>query len=286
MWSSLKEYHRPASIRSALRLLRRDQPHTVPLAGGSWLIARRDPSIQAVVDLSGLNLAFVEKSARRVRLGATTTLQTLTEHPFIQAEGGGLLAEASRRSAPLSIRNIATLGGTVVVGETTSEVLLALLALDARLVIRTPLRRDISLDAFLADRQTQLPSQALLTEVYLPTLPAGCGTALVEISRAPRDRPIVNAAVVVVRRGQTCHMARLALGGVAPHPIRLPGVEAMFFHQPFEAELLIRAAQAVSEAIDPPDDSRASATYRRAMGAVVAERALREAWEQAINRKE
>lgn len=281
MWSSLNEYHRPVSIRSALRLLGRGQPYTAPLAGGCWLVAKRDPSIQAVVDLSGLNLAFVEKSARRVRLGAMTRLQTLAEHPLVQEVGGGLLAEASRRSAPLPMRNVATLGGTLVVGEGTSEVLLALLALDARVVIRSPLKQEISLEIFLANRPAHLTPYALITEVYLPTLPRGSGTALAGISRTPRDRPIVNAAAVVTRRGKVCYAAHLALGGVAPHPIRLSEVEAMFFYQPFEAELLSRAAQAVSEAIEPSDDSRASAAYRRAMGAVVAERALREAWETA-----
>jgi hypothetical protein len=99
MWSSLKEYHRPASIHSALRLLGRDQVHTAPLAGGTWLVARRDPSIQAVVDISGLDLAFIAKSTRRLRLGAMTTLQTLAEHPQIQEVAGGMLARAIRRRA-------------------------------------------------------------------------------------------------------------------------------------------------------------------------------------------
>lgn len=281
MWSSLKEYHRPGSIHGALRLLGRDQPHTAPLAGGTWLVARRDSSIQAVVDLSGLDLAFVEKSARRLRLGAMTTLQTLVEHPLIREVVGGLLAEASRRSALLSMRNVATLGGTLVVGETTSEVLLSLLALDARLVIRSPFKHEVMLEAFLSNRTAHLLPHALITEVYLPTPPPGGGATLAAISRTPRDRAIVNAAAVVVRRGNVCHSARLALGGVAPHPVRLPHIEAMFLYQPCEAELLSRAAQAVSEAIDPPDDSLASAAYRRAMAAVVAERAIRGAWEQA-----
>lgn len=280
MWSSLQEYHRPASIRNALRLLGRDQPHTAPLAGGSWLVARRDPSIQAVVDLSALNLAFVEKSARRVRLGAMTTLQTLAEHPLVQEAGGGLLAEASRRSASLSVRNTATLGGTLVVGEATSEVLLALLALDTRAVIRSPFRHEITLEAFLANRSAHLPPHALITEVYLPLLPPGSGAALTGISRTSRDRPIVNAAAVVVRRGGTCRKARLALGGFAAHPIRLPNVEAMFIYQSFEIDLFARASEAISSAINPLDDPRASTEYRRAMAVVVAERALRDAWEQ------
>lgn len=281
MWASLCEYHRPATIGAALKILARMSPRTVPLAGGTWLVAKRDPFIQAVVDLSGLDLAFVVQSARLMRLGAMTTLHTLVEHPLVREVGCGLLAKASRRSAPLSIRNIATLGGTLAIGGATSEVLLALLVLDARAVIRSPLKHEVTMDALLANRSMHLPPQALITEVYLPKLPPGSGAALVEISRTPRGSPIVNAAAVITRRGQTCRGVRLALGGVAPYPIRLSGVEGMFSYQPFRDGLLARSSKAVSDTINPSDDFLAGAEYRRVMAAVVAEGALREAWEQA-----
>lgn len=280
MWASLREYHRPKTIGAALKILARTSPRTIPLAGGAWLVARRDPSIQAVVDLSGLNLAFVEKSARRVRLGAMTTLQTLVEHPLVQEVGGSLLSDASRQSAPLSIRNVATLGGTMVVGEGTSEVLLALLALDARVVIRSPLRLEITLEAFLAGRPAQLTPHALISEVYLPTLPRGSGTALKEISRTPRDRPIVNAAAVVVRKRQTCRMARLALGGIGPHPIRLPDIEAAISLQKIDEPVLTQVADTISSSINSLSDTRASIEYRRKMAGIVVARALQQAWEQ------
>ena len=61
MWSSLVEYHRPKNMEQALSLLSREAPPTAVLGGGTWLVARRDPSICAVVDLSGLDLAFVRK---------------------------------------------------------------------------------------------------------------------------------------------------------------------------------------------------------------------------------
>jgi CO/xanthine dehydrogenase FAD-binding subunit len=281
MLPHLSEYHRPTDLAEALRLLTRPTPCTVPLAGGAWLVARRDPSIHAVVDLSSLNLAFVKKSARRVRMGAMTTLQTLVDHPHIQELAGGLLAEAAQRSAPPAIRNVATLGGTLVVDDATSEVLLALLVLEGRAVIRSPIGRGVELEAFLADHVAHLPPYALITEVYLPTPPAGAGAALAEISRTPGDRPIVNAAALVVRRGRVCHSARLALGGTAAYPIRLPDLEAMLPYQRFDADLLARASQAISAVLEPAGDFRASAEYRRQMAAVVAARALQQAWEQA-----
>ncbi len=59
MWSSLEHYHRPASLNTALRLLARSSPRTAALAGGTWLVARRDPEVRDVVDLSALRLAYI-----------------------------------------------------------------------------------------------------------------------------------------------------------------------------------------------------------------------------------
>lgn len=280
MWSSLTEYHRPASIAQALRLLARPAPRTVPLAGGAWLVATRDPTVEAVVDLGGLNLSFIQQRGRRLRLGAMTTLQTLIDHPQLSNLAGGLLAEAARQLAPAALRHVATLGGSLVAGRSTSELALALLALDAQVVIRAPDRRVISLEAFLANRVEHLPSTGLIIELNLPLPPVNAAANLVKISRTPRSRPIVNAAALVVRQGHVCTSARLVLGGVAPYPIRLPAVAAMLSGRTPDEALLANVAQYISAAITPTGDQLASAEYRREMAGVVALRALGQAWEQ------
>lgn len=281
MWSSLVEYHQPKRISAALKLLDRSTPRTVPLAGGVWLVARRDPSIQAVVDLSALGLDFIEPRKGRLRLGAITTLQTLADHPILREFAGGLIRLASRASAPRPIRNVATLGGTLVAADSTSEIGLALLALEAQVVVRTPNRNVVNLDSFFADPVAQLPSHALITEVSIPIPSANIGTALADIRRTPKDRPIVNAVALVSLQRGTIRKARLALGGVAPRPIRLSPVEAALPGHSLNEAKFSEIAALVREAISPPSDGRASAEYRREMASVVALRALREAWEGA-----
>ncbi len=281
MWSSITHYHRPASVNTALRLLARASPRTAALAGGTWLVAQRDPAVRDVVDLSGLRLAYIERRVRRLRLGAMTRLQSLITSPQIHELADGLLAEAARRDAPRAIRNVATLGGTLVAGDSTSEVLLALLALEAQVVIRAPDRRVVSAEAFLGNRTSYLPRSGLVIEIVVPLPSAGSVAAFAEISRTPRDRPIVNAAAVVLRQGSTCRAARLVLGGVAPSPIRLPAVETWLVGKALGDGVLPRLARDVSAAVSPPSDTRASAEYRQAMAGVVVTRALREAWTRA-----
>jgi carbon-monoxide dehydrogenase medium subunit len=281
MWSSISDYRHPTRVGDALRLLARPYRRSVPLAGGTWLVARHDPAVEAVIDLSALDLAFVEQRGRRLRVGAMTTLQTLATHPSIRALANGLVADAANRHAPRAIRNVATLGGTLVASGNTSEIVLALLALDAQVVIRAPARRVVSLDAFLAHRAEYLPATGLILEVVVPSVPTHAATVLAEVNHTPRDRAIVNAAALIARKGNVCRTARLALGGIAPEPTRLPSIEAALIGQELDQDALARVAHEVSAAIDPPADTRASADYRREMAGVIAVRALREAWQRA-----
>lgn len=280
MLTQLSEYHRPHRMDQALRLLARRDVITAPLAGGTWLVAQRDPAIEAVVDLSALDLTFVKASARSLRLGAMLSLQTLCTHALVQGWADGLLSLAARHTAPRSIRNMATIGGTVVVGDSTAALNLALLALEAEVTIRMPLVHKVPIWSVFADRRTYLPRHALITEITLPPPAANIGTACIAVSRTPHDRPIVNAVAVVSRAGHICRQARLALGGVAPYPLRVRAVESLLLARQVDDVLLAAVTRAIAEAVDPPSDDRASADYRRQAAATVGVRALREAWER------
>lgn len=284
MWSSLQEYHRPANLPKALRLLERTRPRTVPLAGGTWLLARREPHVQAVIDLSALGLSFVRQQGRRLRVGAMTTLQTVATHPAIQAVAQGVLSDAARSGAPRALRNVATLGGTLVSAGSESALALALLLLDARVVVRVPARRTVDIETFLAGRGGVLPPAGLVLEVAMPLPRPGCGAALADVRRTPRDLPIVAAGALVWRRGARCRGARLALAGVGPHPLRLHQVETSLAGGVLEEDSLARVAREIVAALPLglPADARASAEYRREMAGVAARRALGEAWRLAL----
>ena len=103
------------------------------------------------------------------------------------------------------------------------------------------------------------------------------------MSRArPADAPIVVAgAMICVAYGRCTHV-RLALGGVASHPVCLPEVEALLVDQLLTPEVIAAAAARAAELVHPTGDFRGSAEYRKAMAGVLAERALQQAWQGAI----
>jgi CO/xanthine dehydrogenase FAD-binding subunit len=164
MLINLLEYNWAEDLDEALILLGRSDVKTVALAGGTSLLGRDDETIQAVVDLRDLELAYIEEDTRAgqvvfssgapareaqgsVRVGAMTTLQTLAEAPLLREGALSVLSQAARASSssPL-IRNSATLGGTLALGaESQADLLTALAVLDVEVVLRSGSRTQLDL---------------------------------------------------------------------------------------------------------------------------------------------
>jgi len=279
MLINLVEYHRPHDVQEALRLLRRPRPRTVPLAGGSALLGSDDRNVQAVVDLQDLGLRYVkaDPDAQAVLVGAMATLADASRCQALRRIYDGIIAEAAHRAAGSVLRYQATVGGAVAVAAPADELLVALLAGDAQVTIHAPDETPLSLSEFLARGERLLAAHGLITEVSVGQPPERTGAALQGIGRTPADAPIVCAAAALSTDGGACAVARLALGGVAARPRRLPEVEAMLVGHALNAERIEAAAERVSELVQPPGDFRGSAAYRKAMAGVLSGRVLHQA---------
>lgn len=286
----LSEYHRPQDLSQALELLARPEVCTVPLAGGTDLLGRRDRSIEAVVDLQNLGLAYIRESANTVRIGAMATLAHMALSPLLRELAGGLLARTAHSSAPGILRNQATLGGTLVAVAGSADLPPALLVLDAEVVLRTPDEHRLSLAEFYA-QGGKTEQGELLTEVRVPRpaegtangfgrLPGqtkfGTRTTFHKVGRTPSDSAIVCVAAALTLADGVCQKARLAVGGIGPVPVQLTGVAAALEGQALTEAQLDNAAQVARESVTPITDFRASGEYRREMVSVLVRRALRE----------
>jgi len=269
----LHAYHKPAELDQALDLLGRKRPRAVPLAGGTWLNPRIGKDIdspfgklsrvEAVVDLSGLNLDQIERDPDTLRLGPMTTLAAVSQNQLCQSWANGILAQAARRDAPVNVRNAATLGGTVVVAPVDSELVLALLALAAELAICCHNTKLYSLNQFLDDPAAALKN-GLITQLRV-NIPLHIAGGLARVARTAADHPIVAAYAILAEDGDAM---RIALGGVSHRPLLVS------FEQIEDAE---RAVQQAIAAAEPYSDFRGSAEYRREMGTLLAKRALAQA---------
>lgn len=242
------EYYSPPDLQTALSLLQVVDHRAIIIS------PRPEPSpyasVLAVVDLAALHLDYMAETAEAISIGAQTTLQTIVESNTLAGLADGILSEAARYSAHLGLRHLATLSGALAAPQASPELLLALLALDARVVVEGRERRTLSLAGY------EPAAGELMLEVQIPR-PVSAGAALARVARSPLDAAIV-AAVAVAKAGAL----RLAVGGAGQGPIVVSGGRP--------ADVI----EAVLAEARPVADYRGSVDYRRAMAGVLARRAL------------
>lgn len=258
--SNIASYHRPADLESALRLLREGRGRAVPLAGGTDLVGKPDRETEAVVDLRDLRLDWlIEQEEGALSMGAMVTLDRLASDEVVRGVAEGAVAEAARYAAGSLVRNRATVGGTLIARAATSDLVAALLALDASVVVNSGSAQDVTLEEFYRRQEYLLQPGSLLTEVRLPARPEGARVGMARIARTPMDQPIVTVTVMA-----TGESLRVGASGVAPMPCLAVGAVG-------EAEAV---AESLLAGVTVRDDHMASAAYRRAMLPVLIRRAL------------
>jgi len=269
MWN-LTEILRPPTLAEAVHLLRRPNVKTAILAGGTTLVPQARRDVQSLVDLRDLKLAYIKREGNALRLGATTTLQDIAASPDVPP----VLAQAAHASAPINVRNAATLGGMLASAGFNAPLPVVLLALDAVLVIYSPEARQSPLSSFLAYREKLLRDGTLIAEVGLPLSDARM--AFEKVSRTPSDAPIVCVAAKLRLDKGVARDVRLAVGGVGPLPMRLARAELALEGKPLTEALIAQAAEAAAKEVNPPSDFLASSEYRREMVKVLVKRTLAE----------
>jgi carbon-monoxide dehydrogenase medium subunit len=184
--------------------------------------------------------------------------------------GSPVLAQACSLVGSWQIRNTATIGGNLCNASPVADTAGPLLVLDASVVLQGPGgSREMTLQKFFTGPgTTELEPGELLKEVRIP-LPgigsAGCYLKLMR--RKALDLALVGVAIQAEPDpdGDTLGKVAIALGGVAPTPIRVPEAEDLLTGMGYAAALKAvpeasRMAVAVS---NPISDVRASADYRR-----------------------
>jgi carbon-monoxide dehydrogenase medium subunit len=267
MWN-LTEILHPPTLAEAVRLLRRPNVKTAILAGGTTLVPQARRDVQSLVELRDLKLAYIKREGNALRLGATTTLQDIATSPDVPL----VLAQAAHASAPINVRNAATLGGVLASAGFGAPLPVVLLAMDAVLVVYSPEARQSPIAAFLNYRDKLLRDGALIAEVRLPL--SGARMAFEKVSRTPSDAPIVCAVARLRLDGGVTHDVRVAVGGVGPLPVRLARAEQMLEGKPLTEALIAQAAEAAGKEVNPPSDFLASSEYRREMVKVLVRRAI------------
>lgn len=269
--------------------LRERGPGGKLIAGGTDLLLQtkaRLVKLSYVVDLSHLDeLARLERRpGEGLWIGAMVRMRTIQQSSLF-ADAFRIIADGASLVGSIQIRNLATVGGNLCNAAPSADVAPPLLALNARAEILGPTGpRTVPLDQFfLGPRRTVLAPDELLLGIWVPE-PARrtAGHYLRHTPRKEMDIAVVGVGSTVCLDDGRCVDARIALGAVAPTPIRAGRAEAVLRGQVLTPALIDQAARLAAEEAQPISDVRGTAEFRRHLVEVLTRRTLTAAWNNLL----
>jgi CO/xanthine dehydrogenase FAD-binding subunit len=227
-----------------------------------------------LIELKALALDYISESEPdTLHIGTATTLQTLSQSEALSGACGGIVALAAAKTAHHGLRNLATLGGALSDPTGAPELLAAMLACDAKVVVYDGARNTVELPELLNRPASEGP--------YLPlelTIEGGRGgktTGDIEwIGRSPMDRAIVTAAACLRISGGAIESASIAIAGDGFPPSRISALGESLLelkHDQIDREIV---APAVQEAVEPRASYRASGEYQMELAIILTTRAV------------
>ncbi len=277
-------YHAPSSTAEALELAASFGEKARFIAGGTDLLPsmkKREIAPERLISLAGIpSLRGIEPGAGVIRLGALTTLAEIERSPLVK-EGLPPLWDAVNVMASIQVRNIATIGGNLCSAVPSADTAPPLIALKSSATILGPTgERTVPLESFfVGPRESVLKGDEILTAIVIPTSePRSSGCYMKLMRRQAMDLALVGvAACLTLSEGKVCKEARVALGAVAPTPIRVPEIESALMGRRIDEALAAEVSRIAGMQCRPITDIRASLEYRCAMVEVFTRRAITEA---------
>ncbi len=275
------DYHEPESVAEALDLLARhgEDAHLVAGATAFTLLWRQ--GLLRPGHVIGLRriaaLGEITTSDGGLVIGATVTHRAIERSQEV-ARYCPALTRTFASVATVRVRNQATIGGNLAHADPAQDPPPMLIALGAEVIATSAAgERAIALDElFVEVFTTSLRPGEIVTSVRFPALAAGTrATYLKFLPRTADDYATISvAAALRLANDGTVADVRVALGAAGPTPIRARSVEDALRGVRPDAKRIADAAARVETDIEPFDDVRGSAAYKREMARVWTERAL------------
>ena len=271
------EFFEPKTIEEAVHLL--DTGNAKVMAGGVDLVLKmrlRLISPEYVISLLKVpGLDYIEGNPAGLKLGALATIRQVELSQVVQ-KNWTILYDAVRQIASAQVKTMGTMVGNLCVATPASDISPALYVLGAKVKIAgVNYEKVIPIENFfVAVGNTILESNEIVTDILIPSLSPGARGAFMKLAKTAEDIAKVNTAVMVTITDNICTEAKIALGSVAPTPIRVTGAEELLTGQKLDGAHIARAAEAAAEAVKPITDIRSSAGYRKEMVSVLVKDAL------------
>jgi len=265
------EFATAATLEDAVKLLAEEPKAWLPIAGGTDVMVQFAAGTLPARKLLSIwnlpELRRIEVLPNEIRIGAGSTYTDLRGHPVVASEFS-LLARAASWTGGIANQNRGTLGGNIVNASPAADSLPALLAYEADLVLSSARgeRRLPYVDFHTGYKEMRLAPDELIRAVCLPRRFSGYWSYARKVGarNAQAISKVCMAALGRVEQGEVRDV-RIALGSVAPVPLRLAETERVLRGKRLETDTIARARRAAVAETRPIDDIRSTARYRAAV---------------------
>jgi carbon-monoxide dehydrogenase medium subunit len=279
-------YVAPTTLEEASAILGENPTGTRLIAGGTDLIVQMRAGVvqpDMLVDLRLLPLNAISVEKDLVRLGSRVTHTQIVESKVMWERFPALAAACEAVGGPAT-RNRGTIGGNLANASPAADSAPPLLVYDTSVVVASAVsKRTVPLADFLVDyRQTALQPSEIIKEIRMPVPSGEMASSFIKLGKrqALTIAVVSVAARLTVDESYKVQEARIALGSVAPTPIRASSAEKMMVGEALSVEVIAEAANEAVHGASPISDARASAEYRTKMISVLVRRALIACMEQ------
>ena len=273
------EYLKPDSIKETISILSQFGEKAQILNGGTDLIVEmRDKITQPeyLVDIKAipqLNRITYNKQDG-LNIGATVTLNEISNSKVVQTHYP-ILVKACKTVGSYQVRNRATLAGNICNASPAADTAPPLLVLEAKVNIIGPTgEKIVPINQFFTGvKKNILKKGEIVTSITIPPIKdKWTGVYLKQGRKKDVDLATVGIAVVCIR-----DEVRIALGAVAPTPIRAFKTEELLKGKTIDESLLEKAGKSALTEVSPISDVRSSQEYREEIIKVLVRRAILQA---------
>lgn len=278
------EYHRPKDMDGVLSILQTHGDDARVMAGGHSLIPMmklRMAEVPHLIDLQDVDgLSGIDIGADSIRIGAMVTQAEIIDHADL-ARAAPILREASLQIADPQVRYMGTVGGNVANGDPGNDMPGLMQCLDAAFTLVGPdgERSVPAREFYEAAYMTTREDDEVLTAVTIP-MPKG-GYAYEKQKRKIGDYATAAAAVQIVKDGDTCTSAAIAMTNLSDTPVFSQGACDALVGTSVDDAAIKAAVAAMLGDIDPSEDNRGPIAFKKHVAGVILRRAIERAWSRA-----
>ena len=285
------QYHAPATVKDAVKLLAASKGSTQVLAGGTDILVRMRSGFSepdTVIDIKRISpMCKITRDGKGFAIGAAVSSAEMSENPALVKAWPGVV-EAAALIGSTQIQGRATIAGNLCNASPAADSVPAMIVAGAKALIRGPKgKRKVAVEKICkGPGKTVLKKGELVEAILLPAKPARTGDAYLRfIPRTEMDIAVAGAGVCLTLDAKgVCTAARVSLGAIAPTVLLVNKAAKALIGTQVDDAALDALAKACSAAARPIDDKRGTKEFRIHIAGILARRAAIIARDRALGK--